>query len=291
MFISLTADLHWGHGPRGDTATRELALHLRQNPPGLLLLGGDLGTADHFAECLELFADLPCPKALVPGNHDLWVEPDDARGDSLQLFQEHLPRIAKHFGFHYLDDGPLVIPKENLAIVGTVNWYDYSWSLEQMKGMLPDWEYRLRTKSFLRGRHNDGRFVRWPLDDVRFTQLVVERFAQHLEQALNQAERIVVMTHHPAFYGINFPRDAPPTTWDGFLWDALCGNRAIEEVLTRHADRISLVFSGHTHRARENVLGPIRGYNIGGDYHFKRMLTVDWPAASVTAQEFGDSTK
>jgi len=47
------------------------------------------------------------------------------------------------------------------------------------------------------------------------------------------------------------------------------------------------VFSGHTHRARTSTLGKIRGYNIGGDYHFKRLLLVDWPAGTVTAHVFG----
>ena len=36
------------------------------------------------------------------------------------------------------------------------------------------------------------------------------------------------------------------------------------------------------------TLGPIRGYNIGGDYKRKRLLLLDWPEMTVTAHEFGD---
>jgi hypothetical protein len=54
------------------------------------------------------------------------------------------------------------------------------------------------------------------------------------------------------------------------------------------AEHISYVFCGHTHRARENTLGPIRGFNIGGDYHFKRLLLLEWPAGRVQAHVFGD---
>ena len=88
-------------------------------------------------------------------------------------------------------------------------------------------------------------------------------------------------------YGLTFPGDRPWTT-DRLLWDAFTGNRAIEELLTRHEERIPLVFCGHTHRARESTVGRIRGYNIGGDYHFKRLLLVDWSAGAVTAQVFGN---
>jgi hypothetical protein len=60
-------------------------------------------------------------------------------------------------------------------------------------------------------------------------------------------------------------------------------------LLGRYAERVPFVFSGHTHRARENTLGPVRGYNIGGDYHFKRLLWLEWPAGTVTAHQFGDA--
>jgi len=65
-----------------------------------------------------------------------------------------------------------------------------------------------------------------------------------------------------------FVRSGPPVELDSLLWDAFGGNRSMEEVLTRRASRIPFAFCGHTHRAREVVSHGIRGYNIGGDYHF-----------------------
>ncbi len=288
MRIAVTADTHWGHGPRGDDATRLLVSALDANPPDVLLLGGDIGTADNFAACLELFAHLKSVKAIVPGNHDLWVTDNDSRGNSLDVYQQYLPDACRQFGYHYLDDVPLIFPDANLAIVGTINWYDYSWSLVRMKAEIHDWEWRLQNKAFTRGRHNDGRFIRWPSDDVRFTAEVVARFEQQLAHALTQVEHALVLTHHPAFAGISFPREATFAGLDPLLWAALSGNTAIEEVLRRNADRVPLIFSGHTHRAVEAALGPSRGYNIGGDYHFKRMLIVEWPAGTIETHTFGD---
>jgi 3',5'-cyclic AMP phosphodiesterase CpdA len=284
--LAFTADLHWGINARGDEATRLLVNYLQAEPPDVLVLAGDVGAAEDFAPCLQLFAALPGRKALVPGNHDIWVRDDDARGDSLQVYQDHLPRLCTAHGFHYLDQGPLLLDGTGLSLVGSMNWYDYSWSLEELKKVAPDWETRLQTKRFSRGRHNDVRFVRWPLTDVSFTARSVATFDTHLGQALDAARQAIVVTHHPPFYGLSFPRQE--VTLDTLLWDAFGGNRALEAVLARHAEHIPFAFCGHTHRARENQLEGIRGCNIGGDYHFKRLLVLDWPAGTVEAHQFGD---
>jgi predicted phosphohydrolase len=152
-----------------------------------------------FDDCLTLFADLPCRKALTPGNHD-----------------------------------------------------------------------------------------RWALDDVQFTARVVAKLERDLQAALEAVARAIVITHHPPFHGLSFESTETPLPLDGLLWEAFCGNHALEEVLQRHADRIPFAFCGHTHRARENTFGPIHGYNIGGDYSTKRLLVLDWPEGKVTAHEFED---
>jgi 3',5'-cyclic AMP phosphodiesterase CpdA len=289
MRIAITADLHWGHR-RGDAATLLLRDFLQANAPDLLLIAGDVGAGEDFAGCLALFDDLACRKALVPGNHDIWVEQDDARGDSLQVYHDGLPSVCAAHDFHYLDHGPLLIPEAGLAVVGSMNWYNYSWALDALRAQVPDWEERLRTKTFLRGRHNDARFVRWPLDDMRFTAEVVATLDRHLQEALTQCPRAIVVTHHPAFQELSFPRPGPPSV-DGLLWDAFTGNTDLPLVLTRYAERVPFVFCGHTHRATENQVGPIRGYNIGGDYHFKRLLLLDWPGSTVEPHTFGDTGK
>jgi 3',5'-cyclic AMP phosphodiesterase CpdA len=290
MLIAVTADLHWGHNRLGDEATRLLHQRLCEQPPDLLLVGGDVGSGEHFEDCLACFRDLPCLKALVPGNHDLWVAEDDER-DSLEVYRTHLPAACARHGFHYLDAAPLVVPDADLAVVGSINWYDYTWSLDRLRTEVPNWQWHLDNKAFTRGRHNDGRFVRWPTDDVAFTRDVVRALEQQLDAALGQVSQAVVMTHHPAFYGISFPHVLPPVGLDPLLWDALSGNRALESVLRRHDGRIPFIFSGHTHRAAEARLGQARGLNIGGDYHFKRMLTIDWPAQVVETHIFGDPNR
>ena len=300
MRLAFTADLHWGSHANGDAATRLLAADLGAYPPDVLVLAGDVGAGEHFADCLALFAGLPGRKALVPGNHDIWVRPDDPRGDSLRVYREHLPRLCAAHGFHYLDREPLLLPEADLALVGSMNWYDYSWAPEG-PSLFPDWDERVRSKRFIRGRHNDANFVRWPLDDVTFTREVIATLGRQLDDARRQAGQLIVVTHHPPFYDLSFPRppleglnpaDPSPEDplyarfLDRILWDAFGGNRVLEELLNRHQADVRVAFCGHTHLARENRLGTIRGYNIGGDYHFKRLLLLDWPAGTVEARVF-----
>lgn len=283
--IALTADLHFGVRPDVDErATLPLVQALLHNPPDLLVLAGDIGAAEEFDRCLSLFDPLPSRKALVPGNHDIWVLSNDARGDSRDVYEHHLPRIASRHGFHILDLGPLFLPEVQLAIVGMMNWYDYSWSVDRLRNLLPDWEVRLKTKRFLRGRHNDANYVRWSFDDISFTRYALDRFTQQLLEATERFPTIAIF-HHPPFRSLNYPRD-PGDDPDGLLWEAFSGNAGLEALLASKAEHIPFAFCGHTHYARDGMLGPIRGHNIGGDYHFKRLLRLHWPRGELTTQVF-----
>lgn len=285
MRLAITADLHWDNR-RGHEATLQLAERLQADPPELLIIAGDIGTSVYFEDCLRLFGELDCPKAYVAGNHDIWVSPDDRSHDSLDLFERILPETAARQGFHALDHAPMYFPEEGLGLVGNINWYDYSWAIEGLQRLYPGELDRLRTKRFTRGRHNDAVFVRWLLDDSRFTELLARSLERHLEQACRTVERLIVITHHPPYRELGFPRTRPPQELDEFLWDAFCGNLAVEELLARFSASIDYVFCGHTHRACESLWGGMQGYNIGSDYPIKRLLRLDWPAGNLSVEEF-----
>src|SRR5262249_51329577 len=97
--------------------------------------------------------------------------------------------------------------------------------------------------------------------------------------------KAIVITHHPAFLGLTFPTIMPPHL-DQLLWKAFSGNRSLESVLEQYAEHIAVIFSGHTHCVRESMFHSVPGYNLGGDYTWKRLLRLDWPSGSITAQEF-----
>src|SRR5262245_24671889 len=237
--IAVTADLHYGtRHTAGNRATQDLVARLAETPPDLLIIAGDIGAADDFDRCLELFHGLRCAKAVVPGNHDIWVRTDDPRGDSLDVYERHLPAVCRAHGFAYLDQQPLLFPESDLGVVGSMNWYDYTWDNDLLRAAAPDdWEERLRTKRFVRGMHNDANFVRWPVDDITFTDRVVGRLTEDLDTALSRVGRVIVVVHHPPLRGLLYPAKEPPPL-DALLWRAFSGNTRLEEVLLARARRL-----------------------------------------------------
>ncbi|WP_020468431.1 metallophosphoesterase family protein [Zavarzinella formosa] len=284
--FAVAADLHYGtRHTTGNRATEHIAEYLRANPPDVILLAGDVGAGEDFERCLALFDGIDCLKAVVPGNHDIWVRSSDPRGDSRRVYEEYLPRVSREHGFHFLDHGPLELPDSDVAVVGSINWYDYTWDHELLKQTAPDWEDRLKNKHFSRGVHNDLNFVKWDWDDLTFTTHVFETLTRHLESALAKYSKTLVVTHHPPLKGLLYPAPEPPPL-DALLWRAFSGNTRVEELLLRHADHIPAVWCGHTHWARQSQSGTMRGFNIGGDYHFKRLHLFDWPSGEVTELDF-----
>lgn len=283
--IAVTADLHWGIA-RGMVANQAMANYLFENPPDVLIFAGDIGHDHFFEECLKTFENLNCTKALVPGNHDIWVASDDSRGSSWDVYSEVLPRISARHGFHYLDHGPLHLPDWGLSILGNINWYDYSWSEQKILDRFPGEEGRLATKKFTRGQHNDFNYVRWQLDDRSFTKLVVEEMRMQLENASRSGNRSVVVTHHPAIRPLAFPQLDQDFSLDALIWEALSGNSLLEQVLFQNKHHVGHIFSGHTHRARVEDWHGVKGYNVGSDYHFKRLLEFSWPDGEINPIEF-----
>jgi predicted MPP superfamily phosphohydrolase len=285
--IAVTADLHFGtRHTAGVRTTHDLVTRLRELNPDLLILAGDIGAGDDFDRCLELFEPLSARKATVPGNHDIWVRSDDARGDSFDVYDRHLPAVCRAHGFVYLDHEPLLLPESDLAVVGSINWYDYTWDNDLLRAAAPhDWAERLRTKRFTRGQHNDANYVRWGFNDVSFTERVVSRLTADLDAALARFGQVIVVAHHPPLRGLLYPVEEPPPL-DALLWRAFSGNARLEQVLTARSRRVPLVFCGHTHAARQCTVEGMCGFNVGGDYHFKRLLWVDWPEGEVQAEEF-----
>ena len=287
--LLFTADLHWGIA-KGMAANNALYEAIKENTPDVLVLAGDIGHAENFDVCLDKFASLNCVKVLVPGNHDIWVSNDDERGDSWEVYTHHLPDLAMKYGFHYLDQAPLHFPEWKLSLVGSINWYDYSWSESTFYALFPDEVHRLSSKRFLRGQHNDFNFIRWQHDDKSFTKKIVADLGGHLQQASDLGHKVIVVTHHPACRAISFPMPDTPPTIDSLLWEALGGNLLLEEELMKYRDCIVYLFSGHTHRERKEDWQGIAAYNIGGDYYYKRQLELSWSDRTVTAREFHSSS-
>lgn len=270
MRLAVTADLHWKHSAPGDRATRALAQKVAELAPEVLILAGDVGTGEHFGDCLALFSGLGAARIVLPGNHDIWTNrPAPA---SLALYEEELPQIAAAHGFHYLDAAPWLSPDGREAIAGSMNWYDYSYAPSELLEEFPEAPAMFERKLFPRGRHNDGQFVRLGMTDAEFTGQVVERFRAQLESLPASVERIVVVQHHPPVPELFYPSNRDSV--EGRFWLAYTGNRRMEEAVMADP-RVATIICGHTHAARAEWRDGRRCLNVGGDYGWKRLLLLD----------------
>jgi 3',5'-cyclic AMP phosphodiesterase CpdA len=281
MRLAVTADLHWGHTRPGDAATRALVRQVEELAPDVFAIAGDVGEDRRWDECLLLFSDLQCPRLVVPGNHDLWTR--SASGSSLALYERDLPARSRERGFHYLDADPWVSPDGREAVVGNINWYDYSFADPALEAEIPNVALMYAAKLFPLGRHNDGRFVRLGMSDDAFTARVTARFSAHLGSLPETVGNVVALQHHPPIRELFYP--GPPRTRDGRVWLAYTGNRRMQAAVLGDP-RIRTILCGHTHAFVAADVGERKCRNIGGDYDFKRLLLLDTQTGEEQWWEF-----
>jgi 3',5'-cyclic AMP phosphodiesterase CpdA len=212
--IGICSDIHVHRHDQADEV-RALLEHLNsQRDLDLLICAGDLSHRSTEVRSFLRAVTLDCPRAWVPGNHDLWVIDAESDEDSAELrYRTVLPAISKAEDWHYLPGGPLVLDGARRAVVGTTGWFtDRGYS---------EWF----------DAEADER------DDALATRLANE-LERHIDAA-PKAARLIVVTHH-----VPHPECLPP---EGDARRAEHSVR-IAEVIARHAKRIELVVHGHKHR-------------------------------------------
>lgn len=282
MRLIVTADLHYEFAEYRERVDA-LAAEVCRVGGDVLAIAGDTFAQDIslLDRCLHLFDAFRGDRLLVAGNHDLWTR----AGDSFDLYNRAIPEVARGCGFHDLDAGPLVLG--DVAFVGTIGWYDYSFRDEAIGVPLRFYEHKVApgyarhdwrfghlvrttddiSRDGLRAgsRWMDGEMIRWDLDDPRFNQLTLGRLEAQLAEVEPRVRTIVAVTHHVPFAEM-LKRKSDPTWAFG---NAFMGSVGLGETLRRH-DKVSHVVFGHSHSRDARDLGPIRAINVGCTYRMKR---------------------
>jgi predicted phosphodiesterase len=281
MRILATADLHYNHGKSRRLAD-DLIDRINTIDFDLLLLIGDTATGDGDAieRCLSRFR-FTGPKLFVAGNHELWTHGDD----SYRLFKEDLPRRIRDGGWHWLEGNPFIT--DDLAIVGSVGWYDYSFAqpqlgiprrfyenkvspgaaelLDRFRPLLEQDDDVSSSARQIVARWNDGQFVKLHRTDEEFLDELLDDLRRQLEPITTQ--RVIAAIHH-----LPFPQLLPPS--HNAQWDfakAYLGAAKLGELLLQFRN-ITTVLCGHSHFPAESQIDHIRALNIGSGYRAKQCL-------------------
>jgi len=290
MRVLVTADLHYDT-PRSRAGAEALAERAVRDGGDALVLVGDSASAEHqpLRDCLNLFADFPGLKLLVPGNHCLWCLPGE---NSIQRYEQVVPAIAAEAGFAVLDHQPVVT--DGVALIGSIGWYDYSYRDEQLAIPLEFYrakvspgaaerlnEHRHLVESFrphLTERHfnlgvrwMDGVHVRMEMTDEEFLEYVLAKLTAQLQAigADESVRRVAAFVHHLPFRQL-VPSDRP----DAFAFAAAyMGSDRIGEAL-RGCEKLTHVFCGHSHWRGRCRVGDIDVINVGSTYEQKHLEVV-----------------
>jgi predicted MPP superfamily phosphohydrolase len=291
MRLLATADLHYNH-PKSRRLAEELIERMNSLEADVLLLVGDTasGDGDVIEQCLARF-QFAGPKLFVAGNHELWTH----RGDSYQLFQEELPKRVKAMGWSWLQGEPFI--DGDLAIVGSVGWYDYSFAQAELgiprrfyeakvsPGAADRLEQHVKLLEMaddvpphakeIFGRWNDGQFVKLHRTDEEFLDELVDDLKEQLDRV--STKRVLAAIHHLPFTELLPPSHS--AQWD--FAKAYLGAGKMGELL-RQYENIQTVLCGHSHFPIEAQVGGIRAINIGSGYRLKQCVMIELGEHAVT---------
>src|SRR5690349_3753088 len=124
MRLLITSDLHYNHAASRPVA-EQLIEQINRTGGDVLVLVGDTGVLQDrcLDECLSRIR-MSGERLFVAGNHELWTH----GASSYELFTDVLPQRVRELGWRWLQDEPLILGAHDVAIVGSVGWYDYSFA-------------------------------------------------------------------------------------------------------------------------------------------------------------------
>jgi 3',5'-cyclic AMP phosphodiesterase CpdA len=263
LTLHVLSDLHYGYREDGDISTKAMAEQLNTMGGDALIITGDLAIRNplKLAECLTLFDGFKGPKMFVAGNHDLWSPPFTA----MERYETKLDEIGSACGFHYLDNGPLMIG--TTAFVGTIGWYDYEFRDPDLE---VDFKYYEKTSWPGVASWNDRHWISWDFDNPGFTAHCAAKLQAQIEEVRDQAETIVACMHHIPFTDL-VKRQPDNPAWS--FSNAFMGSPRFGEILLAEP-KAKLLLCGHSHRRIEAQIGHVRAISSGCHYDAKRLETV-----------------
>jgi Icc-related predicted phosphoesterase len=285
MRIVITSDLHHNHH-RSKPLAEDLIEKINRTGGDVLVLVGDSAVlADGALEaCLSRFT-FNGQKLFVPGNHELWTH----GSDSYELFTRVLPQHVEALGWRWLQTQPFVT--DQVAIVGSLGWYDYSFAQESLgipkrfyeAKVSPGAAERMEEYASLLtptddippharevfARWNDGKFVQLHRSDEEFLDELLAMLRAQLD-ALRNHKRIIAAIHQLPFRQL-LP---PPHTAQWDFAKAYLGSERIGKLLLEYPN-ITDVFCGHSHFPAEAKVGQIHAKNTGCGYHRKFLHVVE----------------
>ncbi len=177
------------------------------------------------------------PVLVVPGNHDIFLNLDEmGKGIDSLLKLDMFNEAVRITGCIPLMKKPYVIG--DTGFVGTIGWYDYSFAPDYLGLSIEDF----KIKYYGIYIWADKEYVRLPISDEEFTQILLNKFEEHIKEVYDKVDKIVAVMHHLPFRELVHYKHIPE--WDYF--STFMGSQAFGEIIRKYV-KIKLVLHGHQH--------------------------------------------
>jgi Icc-related predicted phosphoesterase len=225
----------------------QLAEAVKAEQPDACIIAGDIGPAEHAGKWLTLLTGaIRVPIIICLGNQDYWLKRDLwTVYPNLAAIQRKLWLPAAHAaGVTCLDEENITIG--DITITGGYGHFDLAMRDEALSANGQSAAY----DDYLKGEFcglicQDMRFLPYAADQVLAEATAqAEGMAKRLASAVNQGNRVLVVTHTAPFADLIGPK--PHLGSLSRFWRAYAGNLQVGECLTRHASKIDLAVCGHT---------------------------------------------
>lgn len=271
MKLAVTSDLHYDQtgGLTAPKLIEDLVLEIVESKPDALVLAGDIGASyDDFERCVAEFKGLGFPVGVVAGNHDVWRD-NKARLSTEALWGGLLEEACERQGVLWLESH--VIRVADVAVVGSMCWYDYS-AVDASVNATP--AQLANEKSFL---NPDATMMDWRRKDPDFAAELERALLKRLdaEAAKPDVAKIAVVTHVPLI-------EAQMTRKPGYdRWaksNAYFGNLTTGAAVMQRA-KVHAIVSGHSHCGQSAEVGreampTVIARVVPSDYAAPKFLTV-----------------
>ena len=275
MKIAWASDLHLNFVPLLDPALERIASEVRAADADMLIICGDISgggkSLSDALTALELHFNIPV--CFVLGNHDYYrltfAEGHEiarkAVRDSVTLHDD--VRILS-----WLTDGVIERLSDDVVLIGHDGWYDARAGLLRNMVILNDF-YEIADLSPL------SAYARVPQSLILKLREIADEAAAYfdtmLPQALEQARKVVLVTHVPPF---------PQAAWhEGKQSDpdylpffcSVCAGNVLVKHMEANPDKELLVLCGHTHGKGEvQILPNLKVLSAGARYGHPRLQGV-----------------
>lgn len=273
MRLAITSDLHFD--PDGyltpPVAVEALAVRVMADRPDAIVLAGDLAHGlGPFSECIACFRQPRIPVAVLAGNHDVWRDEETGTGSEALFFGGVLEQAVRRQGALWLERDVLRVGE--VAVVGSMAWYDYSaidpglrMSVERIAGLK-------------RLYNNDALHIDWGRTDAEVATHLGQALVERLERACGEAtvRAVAVVTHVPLLEAQMVRRPGDPQ-WG--LSNAYFGNLTLGERVLGFS-KVRAIASGHTHCGRKAVVqrpngAPVEAYVVPSEYQHPRHILLE----------------